>query len=107
MLLLKFISLFLVIALTNCSSSNQSQIYKKINKSFYGGIYKVGDPYLIDEKIYYPRIDKEYDEIGEASWYGEEFHNKLTANGETFNMNKVSAAHRTLPLPLKLKLQIW
>ena len=51
MLLLKFISLFLVIALTNCSSNNQSQIYKKINKSFYGGIYKVGDPYLIDEKI--------------------------------------------------------
>ena len=104
MLLLKFISLFLVIALTNCSSNNQSQIYKKINKSFYGGIYKVGDPYLIDEKIYYPRIDKEYDEIGEASWYGEEFHNKLTANGETFNMNKVSAAHRTLPLPSKVKV---
>ena len=65
MLLLRIISLFLIIALVNCTSNDQSQKYKKINKSFYGGIYKVGDPYLIDGKVYYPAIDKEYDEIGE------------------------------------------
>jgi peptidoglycan lytic transglycosylase len=40
-----------------------------------------------------------YLEIGIASWYGEKFHGRLTANGETYNMYRLSAAHKTLPLP--------
>ena len=48
--------------------------------------------------------EKEYDEIGIASWYGKKFHGKPTANGETFNMYKVSAAHKTLPLPSQVKV---
>ena len=63
------------------------------------GRYKVGDPYQIKGVWYYPRVDYGYDETGVASWYGPNFHNKPTANGETFDQTAVSAAHRTLPLP--------
>ena len=63
------------------------------------GRYKVGNPYQIKGVWYYPRIDYGYDESGIASWYGPNFHNTATANGEVFDQNAVSAAHRTLPLP--------
>lgn len=61
--------------------------------------YKVGNPYMIDGKWYYPSAEPDYEEVGIASWYGSEFHDRLTANGEIFDKNKVSAAHRTLPMP--------
>lgn len=64
-----------------------------------GGKYKIGKPYSINGQWYYPQVDYAHDETGVASWYGEAFHGKRTANGEKYNMNKVSAAHRTLPLP--------
>ncbi len=63
------------------------------------GRYKVGDPYQIKGVWYYPRVDYAYDESGVASWYGPNFHGKQTANGEIFDQNTVSAAHRTLPMP--------
>jgi len=62
-------------------------------------IYKIGTPYKINGKWYYPAVDYDYKEIGIASWYGPGFHGKKTANGEIFDQNKVSAAHRTLPMP--------
>ena len=43
-------------------------------------------------------------QIGIASYYGREFHRKLTANGQRFNMYKVSAAHKTLPLGTRVKV---
>lgn len=64
-----------------------------------GGHYKVGNPYQIQGVWYYPKVDYEYDKTGIASWYGPKFHGKATANGEVFDMNLVSAAHKTLPLP--------
>jgi len=64
-----------------------------------GGIYKVGTPYVIEGVTYYPREDPTYNETGIASWYGEQFHAKRTANGELYDMNAVTAAHKTLPLP--------
>ena len=67
-------------------------------------IYKVGNPYKINGKWYYPAIDYDYEEIGIASWYGPGFHGKKTANGEIFNQNKISAAHRTLPMPSIVKV---
>ena len=63
------------------------------------GAFKVGKPYQVAGQWYYPKIDYGYEERGLASWYGPNFHGKPTANGETFDMRKVSAAHKTLPLP--------
>jgi rare lipoprotein A len=63
------------------------------------GVYKIGDPYQVAGVWYYPKPDPSYDQTGVASWYGEEFHGRPTANGEIYDMNLVSAAHQTLPLP--------
>ena len=63
------------------------------------GYYKIGNPYQIDGAWYYPAIDWNYDETGIASWYGTPFHGKYTANGELYDMNAVTGAHRTLPMP--------
>ena len=63
------------------------------------GSYKVGQPYQINGVWYYPAEDFAYDETGIASWYGEDFHGKYTANGEIFDLNAMTAAHRTLPMP--------
>ncbi len=64
-----------------------------------GGVYKVGNPYWVAGKKYYPRVDNGYDKVGMASWYGPKFHRRMTANGEWFDMNRITAAHKTLPLP--------
>jgi rare lipoprotein A len=63
------------------------------------GGYKVGAPYQVGGIWYVPHEDPRYDATGIASWYGDEFHMKTTANGEVFDMNMPSAAHTTLPLP--------
>ncbi len=63
------------------------------------GRYKIGEPYQVKGVWYYPAVNYDYDETGIASWYGSQFHNKRTANGETYNMNALTAAHKTLPLP--------
>ena len=60
---------------------------------------KIGEPYKVAGKWYTPQEEPGYNQVGIASWYGPDFHNKQTANGETFNMNALSAAHTTLPMP--------
>src|SRR3546814_2660130 len=62
------------------------------------GAYKVGKPYQIANVWYYPHEDYTYDESGIASWYGPGFHGKLTANGEVYDQDAMTAAHRTLPI---------
>lgn len=69
-----------------------------------GGVYKVGNPYKILGRWYYPKEDYSYSEVGIASWYGPDFHAKRTANGEKYNMHSLTAAHRTLPLPSIVKI---
>jgi rare lipoprotein A len=61
--------------------------------------YKVGAAYQINGVWYYPKVDYNYDETGTASWYGEAFDQQPTANGEIFDLNQPTAAHKTLPLP--------
>ena len=56
-------------------------------------------PYQVNGVWYYPKVDYDYDETGTASWYGEAFDGKPTANGEIFDLNQITAAHKTLPLP--------
>lgn len=70
----------------------------------YSGSVKVGNPYTIKSKTYEPKLDHQYDEVGTASWYGDDFHCKKTANGEYFNKHQLSAAHNTLPLPSVVKV---
>lgn len=65
-----------------------------------GGRYKVGSPYKIIGKRYTPRENTSYDRTGTASWYGPKFHKRMTANGEWYDMNQMTAAHPTLPLPV-------
>lgn len=64
-----------------------------------GGVYKLGDPYVAGGKWYTPVNDTSYDEVGIASWYGDFFHGRRTANGEIYDMNALTAAHPTLPMP--------
>lgn len=64
-----------------------------------GGRAVVGKPYKIKGKWYYPKEDFNYDKVGMASWYGPNFHGRLTANGEIYDQNHLSAAHPTFPLP--------
>jgi rare lipoprotein A len=64
-----------------------------------GGVYKIGEPYLAGGKWYVPVNDRSYDRVGLASWYGDFFHGRPTANGEIYDMNALTAAHPTLPLP--------
>lgn len=63
------------------------------------GMYKVGKPYQVAGIWYYPKEDYSYDETGIASWYGPGFHKERSANGEIFDQNDVTAAHKTLPMP--------
>lgn len=65
---------------------------------------KIGKPYQIDGVWYYPAADTGYDETGIASWYGEPFHGRPTANGAIYDMNKLTAAHKTLPLPSDVRV---
>ncbi len=69
-----------------------------------GGIYKVGTPYQIGETWYYPAEQPNYDETGIASWYGPTFYGKQTANGEIFTAQDLTAAHRTLPMPVNVRV---
>ncbi len=64
-----------------------------------GGTYRVGKPYIVAGRVYVPEEDVNYREEGLASWYGDDFHGRLTANGEVFDMASLSAAHPTLPMP--------
>lgn len=64
-----------------------------------GGTYRVGKPYTVAGRVYVPEEDTGYRAEGLASWYGDDFHGRLTANGEVFDMASLTAAHPTLPLP--------
>ena len=64
-----------------------------------GGTYRIGKPYTVAGRVYVPEEDLNYREEGMASWYGDDFHGRLTANGEVFDMASLTAAHPTLPMP--------
>jgi len=68
------------------------------------GGYKVGTPYQVGGVWYYPHEDPFYDETGIASWYGDAFKGRPTANGEIFQPSGLTAAHKTLPLPVLVRV---
>src|ERR1700675_4876529 len=102
------------LVLANCASSGKfaSQVDPKYGVSSSprvvafgepvpkgGGTYRVGKPYVVAGRVYVPEEDVNYREEGLASWYGDDFHGRLTANGEVFDMESLTAAHPTLPMP--------
>jgi rare lipoprotein A len=87
------------LVLANCASQRPGRDGGGTPVAQKAGIYKVGQPYKVDGTWYYPAEDLNYDETGIASWYGEAFHAKDTANGEVFDLNALTAAHKTLPMP--------
>jgi len=65
-----------------------------------GGIAMVGQPYQVHGEWYTPKANPVgYDEKGVASWYGWDFHGRLTANGEIFSANAITGGSPDLPLP--------
>src|SRR5438132_7899100 len=100
--------------LANCASSNKfaSRVDPKYGVSSSprvvafgdpvpkgGGTYRIGKPYTVAGRVYVPEEDLNYRQEGLASWYGDDFHGRLTANGEVFDMGSLTAAHPTLPMP--------
>jgi rare lipoprotein A len=69
-----------------------------------GGAYRVGKPYSVNGRTYVPAENPSYRIEGVASWYGRDFHGRLTANGEIYDMHSISAAHTTLPLPCYVRV---
>jgi rare lipoprotein A len=102
------------LVLANCASSNKlsSRVDPKYGVSSSprvvafgepvpkgGGTYRVGKPYVVGGRTYVPEENTNYRAEGLASWYGDDFHGRLTANGEVFDMTSLTAAHPTLPIP--------
>jgi rare lipoprotein A len=88
------LALLLSGALTACATTHEQTPLADA-----GHLHGTDKPYQINGQWYYPKADPHYDEVGLASWYGYPFRNRRTANGEIFDQNLISAAHRTLPLP--------
>ncbi len=80
------------------------EIVKRTGPAGTEGEYKLGEPYQVDGVWYYPADDPDYDQTGVASWYGEPFHGQRTANGAVYDMNAMTAAHKTLPMPSRVRV---
>ena len=100
-------------SLSACSGNQVSRYYHPYGTSYskpkmpggHGGYHKTGKPYQVAGRTYVPlQSAAGYDQTGTASWYGRDFHGKLTANGESYDMHALSAAHKTLPLPTLVRV---
>lgn len=102
-----------MVYLSGCSTKGRRDPFAGVGSPMYqgtgplpkgGGRYEVGIPYEVAGLWFYPKEDPTYDQTGVASWYGKQFHRRMTSNGEWFDMEYVSAAHTTLPLPSYAKV---
>ena len=101
-----FLSLFLL------SACAETQLAAHVAKQVPGvrtsgdntGVFKVGNPYVIAGKRYYPAETYSFSQTGIASWYGPAFHGKPTANGDVFDMYELTAAHKTLQMPSMVRV---
>ena len=103
--------LLAALSLSACASSELAvYVAKQIGQSTAekpnasAGTYKVGKPYQVKGVWYYPKENPQYDQTGIASWYGDPFHGRRTANGEIYDMNALTAAHKTLPMPVQVRV---
>ncbi len=86
-----FVLIILLVLLTSCSSNDFPT-----DKYWHSGTER---PYVIKGVRYYPQTHYQYSVVGYSSWYGYDCHGRYTATGRKFDKNKLTAAHRTLPLP--------
>lgn len=103
------LTLTLAFAVVACSSGPKPRLGRMppndvLPKGDQGVKRKVGNPYKVAGVWYHPKENPTYDQTGYASWYGKDFHGKATANGEVYNMNALTAAHKTLPMPSYVKV---
>ncbi|QXK91935.1 septal ring lytic transglycosylase RlpA family protein [Neoehrlichia mikurensis] len=96
-MIFKFFFIYVVLLLSGCYLNPYHKFYFAGKSQI--GHYKIGNSYMIDGISYKPQYYDYYEEVGIASWYGAESHNKTTANGDKFNRFLLTAAHKTLPLP--------
>ncbi|MDR1031960.1 MAG: septal ring lytic transglycosylase RlpA family protein [Holosporales bacterium] len=91
--------IFLALILTSCSPYRSFRISKK-------GPWHAGSerPYVDRRTLYRPQMHYRYNAVGYASWYGYEAHGNLTASGMRFDCRRLSAAHKTLPLPCVVRI---
>lgn len=90
-----------LLLVTGCAETQfGAHVAKQVTKDTRSqGTYKVGNPYYIQGTQYHPFETFDHSETGIASWYGPGFHGKQTANGEIYDQNELTAAHRTLQMP--------
>lgn len=103
---MKHLLILLVLFLAGCA---ETELASHVWKTTYPppksqGTFKVGNPYRIQGRQYVPVERYNHSETGIASWYGPGFHGKQTANGEIFNKNELTAAHRTLQMPSLIRV---
>ena len=93
--------LLLAVLIGGCSSNRLAETTPtSLEKSSQHGVF-----YEVFGQRYYPLTSAiGFTQKGLASWYGPKFHGNKTSNGETFDMYKMTAAHKTLPLPSKVRV---
>jgi len=94
--------IFAVVTLTALVAACASTPEESVSVPPNAGVYKIGKPYQIGDTWYYPHEQPDYDETGIASWYGPS--GNRTANGEIYTAADLTAAHRTLPLPVNVRV---
>lgn len=91
-------------ALTLAGCQTTSDRTASVNTGVSSTNYKIGKPYQVAGIWYYPKENFDYNETGLASWYGDKFHGRKTANGEIYDQNQLTAAHKTLPMPVMARV---
>ena len=107
-----FLVTFFLLAVLLCSCKSTSKSFHNLSKddrhnTQYKGHFKVGNKYKIKGKSYKPRKYSKYSKVGRASWYGHKdgTHGKKTANGDIYNKELLTAAHKTLHMPSLVKVK--
>ncbi|NKD54286.1 MULTISPECIES: septal ring lytic transglycosylase RlpA family protein [unclassified Haematospirillum] len=95
---------FLLMGASLVTGCAETRLATDFGKGQRVGAWKIGKPYQINGQWYYPAEDWSYRQEGVASWYGGEFGGRETANGEVFDPNALTAAHKTLPLPTLVRV---
>lgn len=93
-----------LVAITLTACQTTSDRTAAVDTGYASTNYKIGKPYQVAGIWYYPKEDFNYNETGLASWYGDKFHGNNTANGEIYNKNLLTAAHKTLPMPVMARV---